>query len=35
VASAKVNGVAVPVQAGADGPTVEFDYTAQSLLEWE
>jgi alpha-D-xyloside xylohydrolase len=35
VASATVTGVAVPVQAGADGPSVEFDYAVESLLEWE
>ena len=35
VASATVNGVAVKVQAGADGPSVEFDYAAESLVEWE
>jgi hypothetical protein len=35
VTSAKVNGIAVPVQAGADGPSVEFDYAAESLVEWE
>jgi len=35
VTNAKVNGVAVQVQAGADGPSVEFDYAAESLVEWE
>jgi alpha-D-xyloside xylohydrolase len=35
VASAMVNGIAVQVQAGADGPFVEFDYAAESLLEWK
>jgi alpha-D-xyloside xylohydrolase len=33
--SATVNGVEVKVQAGADGPSVEFDYAAESLVEWE
>jgi alpha-D-xyloside xylohydrolase len=35
VTNAKVNGVVVKVQAGADGPSVEFDYAAESLVEWE
>jgi alpha-D-xyloside xylohydrolase len=35
VASATVNGVAVQVQAGAGGPFVEFDYAAESLVEWQ
>ena len=35
VASATVNGVAVQVQAGADGASVEFDYAAVSLVEWQ
>jgi alpha-D-xyloside xylohydrolase len=35
VTSAKVNGIAVQVQAGADGPSVQFDYAAESVVEWE
>ena len=35
VARATVNGVAVPVRMGTDGPYVEFDYAAESLLEWQ
>jgi len=35
VTKVKVNGVAVQVQAGADGPSVQFDYAAESLVEWE
>jgi len=35
VASATVNGVAVQVQAGADGPSAQFDYAAESLMEWQ
>jgi alpha-D-xyloside xylohydrolase len=35
VTNVKVNGVAVNVQAGADGPSVEFDHAAESLVEWE
>jgi alpha-D-xyloside xylohydrolase len=35
VASATVNGAATTVQAGADGPYVEFDHTSESLLEWK
>jgi len=35
VASASVNGVAVKVQTGADGPFVEFDHAAESLVEWK
>jgi hypothetical protein len=35
VTNAKVNGVAVKAQTGADGPSVEFDYAAESLVEWE
>jgi alpha-D-xyloside xylohydrolase len=35
VASVTVNGVAVQVQAGAEGPSVEFDYAAESLVEWQ
>jgi alpha-D-xyloside xylohydrolase len=35
VVSATVNGVAVPVQTGLDGPYVEFDHAAESLVEWQ
>ena len=35
VASAKVNGVAVQVKTGVDGPSVQFDYAAESLVEWQ
>jgi len=35
VVNATVNGVAVPVRVGEDGPYVEFDHTAASLLEWQ
>jgi alpha-D-xyloside xylohydrolase len=35
VTKATVNGVPVLVKAGADGPYVEFDHGADSLVEWE
>jgi len=35
VAGATVNGAAVRVQNGADGPFVEFAYTGASLVAWE
>jgi alpha-D-xyloside xylohydrolase len=35
VTNVKVNGVEVKAQAGVDGPSVEFDYAADSLVEWE
>jgi alpha-D-xyloside xylohydrolase len=35
VAGATVNGAAVPVQSGADGPFVEFAYTGASTVAWE
>jgi alpha-D-xyloside xylohydrolase len=35
VASATVNGAAVNVQAGADGPFIEFDHTAESVVAWQ
>jgi alpha-D-xyloside xylohydrolase len=35
VGKVSVNGVSVTVQAGADGPFVEFDHAAESLVEWE
>jgi alpha-D-xyloside xylohydrolase len=35
VSKATVNGVPVAVRAGADGPYVEFDHAAESLVEWE
>ena len=35
VASATVNGVPVTVQTGADGPTIEFDHAAESLVAWQ
>jgi len=35
VRSATVNGAPVAVQAGADGPYVEFDHTAESVVEWK
>jgi alpha-D-xyloside xylohydrolase len=34
VTSATVNGAPVTVQAGSDGPYVEFDHTAESVVEW-
>jgi alpha-D-xyloside xylohydrolase len=34
VASATVNGTPLTVQTGADGPFVEFDHAAESLVEW-
>jgi len=33
--SATVNGVEVKAQMGADGPSVEFDHAAESVVEWE
>ena len=30
-----VNGVAVNLQTGADGPFCEFDHASESLVEWE
>ncbi len=35
VGRVSVNGVAVTVQSGADGPFCEFDHTGESLVEWE
>ncbi|MGD0796620.1 MAG: TIM-barrel domain-containing protein [Acidobacteriaceae bacterium] len=35
VAKATVNGVPVTLQSGTDGPYVEFDHAAESLVEWE
>jgi alpha-D-xyloside xylohydrolase len=35
VVSTTVNGVAVQVQIGPDGPYVEYDHAAASLLEWQ
>jgi alpha-D-xyloside xylohydrolase len=35
VTNVKVNGVPVKVQAGADGPSVEFDHAAESVVEWD
>jgi alpha-D-xyloside xylohydrolase len=35
VATVSVNGVPVKVTAGPDGPSVEFDHGAESLVEWE
>jgi alpha-D-xyloside xylohydrolase len=35
VAGATVNGVAESVQAGADGPYIEFDHTAESVVAWQ
>jgi alpha-D-xyloside xylohydrolase len=35
VRKATVNGVPVAVRAGVDGPYVEFDHAAESLVEWE
>jgi hypothetical protein len=35
VTNVKVNGVEVQAQSGADGPSVEFDYAAESLVEWQ
>ena len=35
VASATVNGAPVTIQTGTDGPYVEFDHTAESVVEWK
>jgi alpha-D-xyloside xylohydrolase len=35
VAKATVNGVPVTVETGADGPLVEFDHAAKSVVGWE
>jgi alpha-D-xyloside xylohydrolase len=35
VTKVKANGIELKVQTGADGPSVEFDYAAESLVEWE
>lgn len=35
VAGATVNGAAVPVKTGVDGPYIEFDHTAQSVVAWQ
>ncbi len=35
VAGATVNGAAVPVESGPDGPYVEFAYRGQSAVEWQ
>jgi alpha-D-xyloside xylohydrolase len=35
VASASVNGVPVKIEKGDEGPFVEFDHAAESLVEWE
>jgi alpha-D-xyloside xylohydrolase len=35
VASATVNGAAVAVKAGDDGPYIEFVHTAESAVAWE
>jgi alpha-D-xyloside xylohydrolase len=35
VTKVKVNGVEVKAQTGVDGASVEFDYAAESLVEWE
>jgi alpha-D-xyloside xylohydrolase len=35
VASATVNGTPLTVQNGADGPFVEFDHAAESLVDWQ
>jgi hypothetical protein len=35
VTNVKVNGVQVKAQTGADGASVEFDYAAESSVEWE
>jgi alpha-D-xyloside xylohydrolase len=35
VGKASVNGVAVTVQTGTDGPFVEFDHASESSVEWE
>jgi len=34
VTSATVNGAPVTVETGTDGPYVEFDHTAESVVEW-
>ncbi len=35
VTGVKVNGVAVPVRMGTDGPSVEFDYATEGVVVWE
>jgi len=35
VAAATVNGAAATVETGADGPFVEFNHTAESLVAWQ
>jgi alpha-D-xyloside xylohydrolase len=35
VAGATVNGAAVSVESGADGPYIEFDHTAESVVAWQ
>jgi alpha-D-xyloside xylohydrolase len=35
VASATVNGVATPVESTPDGPAIEFDHSAESLVAWQ
>ena len=35
VAKASVNGAPVTVKKGADGPLIEFDHAAESLVVWE
>jgi alpha-D-xyloside xylohydrolase len=35
VAGATVNGVPFPVQPTPDGPAIEFDHTAESLVAWQ
>jgi alpha-D-xyloside xylohydrolase len=35
VASASVNGTPVTIQAGPDGPFIEFDHAADSVVAWE
>jgi alpha-D-xyloside xylohydrolase len=35
VARVSVNGVPVAVKSGPDGPYVEFDHAAESLVEWQ
>jgi alpha-D-xyloside xylohydrolase len=35
VENVKVNGVAVKLQSGPDGASVEFDHSSESLIEWQ
>jgi len=35
VENVKVNGVAVKLQSGSEGPSVEFGHTSESVIEWQ